>query len=302
MKINIIFLIFYLAMCKSTSSQKIELPQKIFVYRSYDSKIYYLGEKLECHLNNFQRILGWLKQEDLLLMLDQPIDDKGNFLSSNILLRNIKNEIIDSLYSPNVEKGEYISSVLMSPDDKYLYVKIGFNNKIDSITRDLIRIFDISLKKTVGEMTGWGDNNEIHTNFDYYFSPDGRYLLYSIYDGIYMLDVETKERTKLVNGGSDAIWSPAGNLIAYIHDTDRVYIYSLIDETNKLFYTPPQNERLDQIYWTPDGKYLFVATVRLKGLIKAGQKTMMLINIQDKSVHYSDELYDKLGSIFWWKN
>lgn len=209
-----------------------------------------------------------------------------------------------SLFILNSNKGEYITSIYISPTSK-IYFRVHENDT--DYTNDKFLEFDVNSKDILRTIDRWDAGGIIFTNFDYYFSPDGRYFIYSDNTpywnktGIRKYDLLTLQSDLIIENGYDAIWSPSNKYIAYLQD-NRIMLYTIETMESKVLFTPPDVETLRQIYWLPDGNHLYFTTL-LKKRPKFNLTRKSIINVESLQVNeLTKEEYPKTAIKFYWKN
>lgn len=101
---------------------------------------------------------------------------------------------------------------------------------------------------------------------NFYFSPDGEKLAFSNKEGIWIINVDGTELTKLsLNSGSSLRWSEDGDYIFYVKDSN---VWRIDEFTRKITKITDEPEEHGQSVWwyyyggirrfnvSPDGKYL----------------------------------------------
>ena len=92
--------------------------------------------------------------------------------------------------------------------------------------------------------------------------------------GIYVYDLETDEHTLLVPDGRFAIASPNSNKIAFMKEKS-IWVLNLDDSTEMMLYQFRPKEKVPNMHWTPDGKYIYVVSFNYYGvsdLFTSGEK------------------------------
>ena len=80
------------------------------------------------------------------------------------------------------------------------------------------------------------------------WSPDGKKIVFQDH-GIWILDLETKKRTRIADAGSNPSWSPDGNKIAYVHNG--IWIWEKNTSTHRHL-----SQTGDNPCWFPEGDSL----------------------------------------------
>jgi formylglycine-generating enzyme required for sulfatase activity len=106
--------------------------------------------------------------------------------------------------------------------------------------------------------------NDDHPEADPRFSPDGKRILYtSLRDGfpeVWLMNRDGSD-SKFVTKGSQANWSPDGKAMVFIQD-NQTYTRELVSGREQRV-TPEKWERCGVPAWSPDGKYIAVASRHL---------------------------------------
>jgi len=108
------------------------------------------------------------------------------------------------------------------------------------------------------------------------FSPNGTQVAYLKRDrssdtiDLYLLDLETKEETRLTEDEvvkSNVAWSPKGDLIAYVaavdEDPNDIYVVAVTDGDTTLLTDPDERDVLNADFaWSPEGDQILFSTLR----------------------------------------
>lgn len=87
------------------------------------------------------------------------------------------------------------------------------------------------------------------------FPPHG-YNPLPVKRGVYLFDIRTMRDTLLVENGINAVSSPVDNKVAFLLDRN-IWIMDLNTQTMVRIYKHRYKERINDIHWTPDGKYIY---------------------------------------------
>ena len=77
--------------------------------------------------------------------------------------------------------------------------------------------------------------------------------------GIYVYDLVNDQKKLLIPGGRFGVSSPIDLQISYIKDQS-IWMMDLKDSTTKIVYKAGSKEKISNIHWTPDGKYIYIAS------------------------------------------
>jgi hypothetical protein len=256
---------------------------KIYVDSNNASITFNLRNDKEGQYNGFT----WLNSEDYFLGSETILGISREDYKTNIAKFDLSGKLIGRIYE--AEKGELAWSAYTSRDDKYL---LFTTHRLadpelypfESLTPMLsLNVLDLNLRKIVKSIDSIGRS----PNFELKESPwlvDGNHFVYSIssetklmsegkatnplgkgLEGVYVYNVQTHENKLLVSGGSFAIACPVSNRIAYINARS-INVMNLNDNSEKSVYEISSKEKIRNIHWTPDGKYIYVAFTRYWGI------------------------------------
>jgi WD40 repeat protein len=101
------------------------------------------------------------------------------------------------------------------------------------------------------------EDKTMRTTLDW--SPDGQRLLFSCNRAVLLVDVQTGQSRKLMEGGL-AQWSPLGEWISYVTPKSEPVVRNL--KSGETRFIDKGHQTLSPMEWSPDGRYLRSARVR----------------------------------------
>jgi len=243
-------------------------------------------------------------KENGFIAKERTLNERGVQTETRVVKIDMMGNIIDTLYNPNLSNGEYIEDISISPQDNYLLVVTRYkskDNNAESVLSSPITIRIIELKT----------DNVVYEKKDFYMSLninfsssawsfDEKKIAYEIIsrsvqindepisnqntlskeNGIYILDIEKDIDKLFIEEGYYATWSPNSNKLAFVKD-GKINIHDFSNNTTQLLYEKNKIERILEIRWFPNGKYLFVSIP--KRITKTLSRPQML---------YHEKLFD----------
>jgi len=241
----------------------------------------------------------WMNMADDLVALENIHDKNSNIRKANLVKTDINNNFIEHIYKVN--NGEFAGNAHFTKDDSLLLFTIDKmgdrqKNPLEGLMRmNSLFVMDFKSRQIVKKIDSVG----ISPIFSLRESPwlyDGSSFIYSInYDngiansielnekstapGIYIYNMAEDKRKLLIPDAYFGICSPVDLKIAF-KKNQSVYYFNLSDNSTKLIYKAGKNEKVQDIHWTPDGKYIYLAFYDFKFsdiLFDSGEK---LIDIE----------------------
>jgi hypothetical protein len=290
-----IYLIFFFVVmnaCSQNNSQEYALTGKILIREipSGQGKNYIyennVRNKLELPNSSEKEYseLRWLNKEDSFIGVENIQLHYKTTHSNLVLLDTFGNVIKDVI---TTQKGQYIGAPYVSPNDSLLLfiteVESENQSRLDLFKRPVtINVINFKTQALVKQIPNVCDN----IKFDIQESPwsyDENSFVYSVVndreiiekgkpipiklqskDGVYIYDLKKGSHKKISEKGRCAVWSPKGEIIAFISD-NKVWLHGVETGKNELLYEAEKNEQLKVIHWTPDGEYLFVVCPKYYG-------------------------------------
>lgn len=268
------------------SEKEIVLPGKIAVSSSeqvcsiYDNS---RVSKLQFNLRNGKTItyggLAWLNQSDSFVGTEYIEANGRGIYRGNIVCFDITGRISRRIYESM--DNEIAGDSYTSRNDKWVLFTTQKRGDpktapFEGLTPMLsLVIMDFTQKKIIKRIDSIGrsPNIQLHESpwlFDessFIYSVSGENRLVNDGDtvnpieegvaGVYVYDLNIDKRKLLVPGGRLAIASPVSLQLAYVKDQS-IWVLDLKDKTEKLLYEAGSKEKISNIHWTPDGKYIYL--------------------------------------------
>lgn len=271
----------------SVSEKEISLPGKIAIESSqsvcsvYDNSDKIKMEfRLEENKQFWHSSLIWLHKEDAFVGVEGLKKEPGRTYQSNVVLFDLRGNLVERIYESN--EGEIVGYAYPSRNDKRLVftLEIVGDIKLDPLEglnrQQSLVIMDFEKRKVFKRIENFGTSMSIDFNESPWLYDEDR-LIYTISgnkritvegqainsvaegaSGIYMYDLNTDQHKLLVPDGQFGICSPVNLQICYIKDKS-VWILDLKDNTTKMVYEAGVKQKVSNIHWTPDGKYIYLA-------------------------------------------
>ena len=269
----------------SMSEKEIFLPGKITVSNSDRTCIIYDSNKdVKFKLRDDKQFrysgLKWMHKDDSFVGVEYLNTEKGLIYKGNLVRFDLTGKITERIYE--AQDGELVGDTYLSRNDRRLMfileivgdIKI---NPLEGLNRQQsLVIMDFEQRKVFKRIENFGSSMSI----DFEESPwlyDEDRLIYTVSSekrikvegqdinsvaegasGIYMYDLNTDQHKLLVPDGQFGICSPVNLQISYIKDKS-VWVLDLKDNTTKMVYEAEEKQKVSNIHWTPDGKYIYLA-------------------------------------------
>jgi len=188
------------------------------------------------------------------------------------------------------DDGQEISSLIFSPDNKYLYfVRGGAPNRYGEIPNPRSfpqkakrEIWKINIKNKFLELISVGDSPSL--------SHNGRILAFINGGQVWQYDFEKKTDPKVffsIRGSASSLsWSPDDNKIAFVSNrSDNSYIGSYNLKSKQIVYIAPTVDYDSNPVWGPDSKS--IAYIKIPGVSQSLPFTPMRSSIP-WSIHIGD--------------
>jgi len=273
---------------------KIYLPGKIAVsplgrnvYVVYNNSDLKSAEiKLKTDKQVWNDALMWLHKDDSFVGVEGFKKETGGTIKSNVVRFNLTGTIVDKIYDSR--DGEIVGLAYPSRNDKYLLFtseRIG-DPKVNPLeglnAKQSFVILDFERKEVIKRLENIGSS----LNIDLHESPwlyDEDSFIYTISNerkvslegtdinpirdssrGVYLYDLKTDAKKLLVPEARFGICSPVNGQIAYILDKS-IWIQNINDGSKKSIYQAGSKEKITNLHWTPDGKYIYLAYYKNPG-------------------------------------
>jgi hypothetical protein len=269
------------------SEPEIILPGKIIQRRTQENRFLIYDnsniskKEFEIGKSNESRYSGhsWMNTMDNFVATEYIREKDGPTIKGHLIKTDINNKFLEYIYKVN--DGEYAAGAYFSNNDSLLlFTMTKKGDKKVNPLEGLIRMESIYVMSYYNrEIIKKIDNIGSSPSFSLNESPwiyDGTAFIYSInYDnviahsdeltkretksGIYIYSFADDQLKLLIPDGNFGICSPVDYIIAYKLGNS-IFCYNLNDNTKHLVYSGKSKEKIVNIHWTPDGKYIYVAS------------------------------------------
>lgn len=307
--------------CTVNQEKEIPLPGKIAVSKPDGTFVIYdssgIAQQFQLRDDKISYSgLRWMHSRNSFVGVEYLQTESGRTNQGNVVRFDTGGKIIERIYES--ERGELAGDTYLSWDDKKLLVtteKIGNNkdNPLEGLARkQSVMILDLKQKKIIKEIQNIGSSPNLQIEESPWF-PDGNRFVYSLtsgrriinegevinpldngYAGVYVYDLIKDESKLLTAGAHFAVASPINNSIAYIKKNS-IAVLDLNSNHEIIIYEFGEKDKITNIHWTPDGKYLYLAyfhyNLGLSDLFTTGEK---LIEVSTGN----EVLFNKIGHGF----
>jgi WD40 repeat protein len=222
----------------------------------------------------------WINDSDLFIGIEYFKTAATGTNQGNVVCFDLSGTIVERIYES--QDGEIAGDTYLSRNDKRLLfatekkgdIKI---NPLEGLSRmQSIVIMDFDQRKVTKKI----ENIGVYPNFQLHESPwlfDEDHFIFSLSDenkiivdgndinpiqgdeaGIYVCDITTDQKKLLIAGARFGICSPVDLRICYIKDQS-IWILDMNDKTEKIVYKAGSKEKISNIHWAPNGKYIYLA-------------------------------------------
>jgi len=277
--------------------------------------------KLDLSLKNklSHSIVSWYGDK-MFIAKQGVLNERGAQVETRAVKLDLKGKVIDTLYEPSISEGEYIESLRISMNNKYLLVvtrnyKNGDSDYVIWNSPITLKIIDLQTTKIIYIR----NNLAMSLSFELSHSPfsfDENYLVYSIKNmgnnieiagaakptpiikekGIYLVDVK-KGQEKFITNGSDANFAPNRNDFSFVYE-DKIFLYSLSLLNQNILY---KIAGVYEMRWYPNGNYLYVQSQK-RILFSRGMKFNEILIDVDKKEETSFTKYHFAYTPYFWKS
>jgi hypothetical protein len=225
----------------------------------------------------------WMHTADYFIAAENIHANEMYIGKANLIKTDIYNRLIEYIYKVN--DGEFSGAAHLTNDDKLLLFTVDkagdrVVNPLNGLMRmNTLFIMDYHNKKIIKKIDSVG----ISPVFSLRESPwlfDGSGFIYSInYEngiegndelkatksepGIYIYSFSADKVKMLLPEAYFGICSPTDLQIAY-KKAQSVYCFNLKDNSTKLIYKAGSKEKISDMHWTPDGKYIYLVNYIFK--------------------------------------
>lgn len=284
-----LLVVIFLNSCKE-SNLTFERPDWIF-YNGTGTSIDNKGEKMSFNLTKniyqHQSIYGWFNKSDHLIMSEDIRDPYSlDYISSSVFRVDLRKNILDTIFSSDLSKGEKVFGCRISNSDSIVIVPtlttIAQNRTIASNFYSPlgIRVIEAKTGRILDSIERFYPYNlQIDIGLNNVFSPsdssfvycinDRRYFIDSYWEnkyltekkpnGVYIYNISERTHKLVALDASDPIWSHKENLIVY-HNHDGIWRYCPVSNEANLLYRLKKHRYVQVYQFTPDGKYLYLVT------------------------------------------
>jgi len=269
----------------SVSEKEILLTGKIAVSSDRGYIIYDSGSeakrKVYLQENNqfWHSSLLWLNTRDAFVGVEGIKTATGGTLRSNVVHFDLSGNIVERIYDS--KPNEIVGYAYPSWGDKLLLFTSSIRGDVKadpfqgiSNNQSLV-ILDLKSKEVIKRIENIGVSSSLQFEESPWLYDEHRFV-YSISGenkitnggrivnpvgkgsaGVYIYDLKTDQHLLLVPDGRFAIASPNRNQIAFMKEKS-VRLLNLDDHSEKTIYDIGPKEKVPDIHWTPDGKYIYL--------------------------------------------
>lgn len=276
---------FIISSCTMSSEQLVKVNGKIAIENSngLSASLFFPDTRRTIALRYDKREahggLHWASTTNDFVGIQQFISETGRISRGNVVLFNLKGEIIDTVYT--AKEDELTGNAYLSNKDSRLLFTLSIDhfdpaNPLDQLNRPTsIVVMDFKSKEIIKKIDNVGSTSKIDFNESPWFADESRF----IYDirgdrkmtiegesiaqdenepGIYLYNLATNEHSLIIKDGYYGVVSPTADLVAYISDKRQIWLYDLASGKRQLVYNADKNEKVMHIHWAPSGEYIYL--------------------------------------------
>jgi len=266
--------------------KEIILPGKIAVESSSD-KMYFIYDSSFSSKSKFNVIydkkirysgFSWMNTSNEFIGIESFHTDTSGTYKGNVVRFDLGGNIVERIYES--AENEIAGGTYLSVNDKNLIFMTLKSNKrtenpLEGLTPMLsLVIMDFEKKQVIKKIDSIGraPNFEMHespwlfdeSRFIYSISGENKIIVEGVninpveeQAGIYIYDIVTDQKKLLVPNARFGVCSPVDLRIAYLKD-QMIEVLNLKDNSTKMVYKTGSKEKISNIHWTPDGKYIYL--------------------------------------------
>lgn len=279
-----LYIAIFIFSCTVTEREMLP-PGKIAVsskgyYSVYDSSGVKTHElKLQENRQFWHSSLLWLHTQDAFVGIEGLKTATGGTSKSNVVIFDLDGNITERVYE--AKENEIVGYAYPSWSDKLLLFTSSIMGKVEGnplqglSSKQSLVIMDFENKRVIKRIENIGASPGLQFEESPWLYDEHRFV-YSISGenkvmnegqevnpigprtaGVYLYDIDSDHHTLLVPGARFVIASPNRNEIAFIKEKS-VMVLNLDDNTTKTVYEIGKKEKVPDIHWTPDGKYIYL--------------------------------------------
>lgn len=219
----------------------------------------------------------WMNTSDHFVASEYIRTKNGPTDKGNLVETDIEGKFIDYIYKVNT--GEFADGAYLTKNDSLLLFTINKKgdkkiNPFEGLMRmNSIVIMDFKSRKIIKTIDSVGYSPIFSMEESPWFY-NGNSFIYSInyqngiggadeliekgkVAGVYIYNLAEDKIKLLIPDASFGICSPTDSIIAYKMGQS-VYCFNLKNNTSHLIFKANKNQKVQNIHWTPDGKYVYL--------------------------------------------